>query len=92
MPESVKLSPTAQTMSRCLPAYLPACLSNLACLPALLPHPAQERLGLMFSDNRRDSHLVVYFPLAMVLRDLIAGLLIGVQEGEWCSTTSCARG
>ena len=37
----------------------------------------------MFSDNRRDSNLVVYFPLAMVLRDLIAGLFVGVQEGEW---------
>ena len=42
----------------------------------------QERFGLLFSDSRRGSFLVIYFPLMLVLRDIIAGLLIGIQEGE----------
>lgn len=42
----------------------------------------QERLGLLYADYRRSSQAVVYFPLMMVMRDLIGGLLVGIQEGE----------
>ena len=42
----------------------------------------QERFGLLFSDSRQGSFLVIYYPLMFVLRDIIAGLLIGIQEGE----------
>jgi hypothetical protein len=52
----------------------------------------QERLGILFSDNRRSSHLVLYFPLVMVLRDAVVGVLIGVQEGEHLSPHNTPEG
>ncbi len=48
---------------------------------ALVQLQFEERLGLLFSDYRRDSSWVLLFPLLMVCRDALAGLLVGVQEG-----------
>ncbi|GAX80764.1 hypothetical protein CEUSTIGMA_g8199.t1 [Chlamydomonas eustigma] len=48
---------------------------------ALVQLQLEERLGIFFSDNRRDSQVVSFFPLMMVLRDSVVGILIGVQEG-----------
>ena len=39
-------------------------------------------MGLLYADYRRSSPAVVYFPLMMVVRDLIGGLLVGIQEGK----------
>lgn len=51
-------------------------------LPSIPMHCAQERFGILFCDTHRGSAAVMFFGLALVLKDLIAGLLVGIQQGS----------